>query len=542
MAIDVLRHFSWFAKTGWENRDNTAGIWRAVPQAGFSGAVGINPVNGRNGSPSYLTLAAPDKKNFSTVFINDSEWPRVYRLRPVDMAYQGRQVLKLCETRAADAGERFNADYLRHVGNVNTGSDGTYTITVKPYSMVTATTLPNIPRPAFGSPLPVEGERTVLDTDGGGSGHDTGDDVLYADDFDYRGKTVPVIGAGGKVVGSEGFVESRGGPKSAIPLFTSDRNGAFEAHLPDGSDNYVLRQQVDQLAQGLGGAWNPGDPVTRIGDNRWLDYQAGVDVSFENNSTQSGKNYAAIGVRQQHGDKAAPYKLKFWFDGAWQVLVEDVVVAGGNVATGAGGVAIPGFDTAHTAWHNLALKAVGNKVTAYLDGTALHTVTDAEPKLSGRVELGSGYYHTRFDNLRVRTVDDNPSNYAELLDNLETHDLGQTPAVKLRYGGSWSHRNGTNMYDIQRTLSTSQGTGSTLTHTFTGTGLDLVGQNNGSAVLEVTVDGTVVHASAATVASPQFHQTYALRGLANGEHTVQVKVVSGTLVVDAVGVVAGRAG
>ncbi|NUT49537.1 MAG: hypothetical protein HOV94_19850 [Saccharothrix sp.] len=214
-------------------------------------------------------------------------------------------------------------------------------------------------------------------------------------------------------------------------------------------------------------------------------------------------------------------------------------MASGNVVTGAGGVTIPGFDTAHTAWHNIALRATGDEVTAYLDGTALHSLTDAKPKLSGRVELGSGYYYTRFDNLRVDRVGANPTNYAELLDNLEMNDLGPTPAVKLRYDGSWSHRSGTNMYDIQRTLSTSQGAGSTLTYEFTGTGLDIVGQNNGSAILEVTVDGTVVHASVATVASPQFHQTYALRGLPDGKHTVRVKVLSGTLVVDAVGVVAG---
>ena len=30
-GLHVLRHFSWFAKAGWENQDNTAGIWRAVP-------------------------------------------------------------------------------------------------------------------------------------------------------------------------------------------------------------------------------------------------------------------------------------------------------------------------------------------------------------------------------------------------------------------------------------------------------------------------------------------------------------------------------
>ncbi|MEU6387695.1 hypothetical protein ABZ847_29530, partial [Streptomyces bauhiniae] len=58
------------AKTGWENSSNTAGIWRAVPESSYTGATGTNPVVGRNGTPSYLTLAAPDRRNFSTVFMN----------------------------------------------------------------------------------------------------------------------------------------------------------------------------------------------------------------------------------------------------------------------------------------------------------------------------------------------------------------------------------------------------------------------------------------------------------------------------------------
>ena len=40
------------------------------------------------------------------------------------------------------------------------------------------------------------------------------------------------------------------------------------------------------------------------------------------------------------------------------------------------------------------------------------------------------------------------------------------------------------------------------------------------------------------MASKEFYQTFTLRGLTNGAHTVQVKVLSGTLVVDAIGVVA----
>lgn len=539
VGIDILRHFSWFARTGWENPGNTAGIWRAVPEASFTGATGTNPVVGRNGAPSYLTLAAPDKRHFSTVFLNDSQYSRTYRLRAVNMAYTGAPAVELWETRAAEPGQAFNANHLRYLGKLSADAGGVYTVTVRPNSVVTVTTLANRGKPEYRVPLPVEGERTVLDTNASGAGRNTRDGTLYADDFDYTDKRVPVIGRGGRVVGTEGFIASRGGAKSAIPLYASDRNGAFEAYRPDGSRNYVLRQQLDQAIMGLGGAWNGGDAVTRIGDSRWLNYRASVDVSFENNSAQGGANYAMIGVREQHGDIGAPYKLKFFFDGGWQLLVNNGAVAGGNVVSGEGGVTIPGFDTAHDAWHNIAVSAAGDRVTALLDGVPLASYTDPNPKVSGRINLGSGYYHTRFDNLRVQTVAGFPGYYSEFLDNLQMHDLAARPATKLVYGGAWAHESGKGMYNVQRTLSTSQGAGSTLTYAFTGSGLDILGPNNGSALLEVAVDGRVVDASARTIASPEFYQTFTLRNLRPGGHTVRITVREGTLVVDAVGVVPG---
>jgi hypothetical protein len=105
------------------------------------------------------------------------------------------------------------------------------------------------------------------------------------------------------------------------------------------------------------------------------------------------------------------------------------------------------------------------------------------------------------------------------------------------YGGTWSHKNGQGMFNYQRSIS-SGGTGATLKYTFSGVGLDLLGPNNGSAKLEVSVDGEVVSPSVTTMVSKEFYQTFALRGLSNGPHTVQFKVLNGTLVVDAVGVVA----
>ncbi len=102
-GLDILRHFSWFAKAGWESRDNTAGIWRVVPQSSDTGATGTNPVNGRNGTPSYMTLAAPDKRNFSTVFVNDSERARTYKLRQSSWVARAT-LLELWETRSRPRG------------------------------------------------------------------------------------------------------------------------------------------------------------------------------------------------------------------------------------------------------------------------------------------------------------------------------------------------------------------------------------------------------------------------------------------------------
>src|SRR5690606_4203339 len=135
---------------------------------------------------------------------------------------------------------------------------GVYTVRVKPYSIVTVTTLENNGDDAYHTPLPVEGERKVLDTDAAGSVQNTEDRVLYADDFDYSDKTVPVIGASGQITGYQSYIESRGGAKGAIPRYTHDRNGAFEAYLDEQTGNYVLRQQLDRGLMGLGGTWNNG--------------------------------------------------------------------------------------------------------------------------------------------------------------------------------------------------------------------------------------------------------------------------------------------
>src|SRR5690625_4079202 len=218
-GLAVLQHFSSFATTGWENTDNSAGVWRAVPQASDSGATGTNPVDGRNGKPNYMTLAAPDGSDFSTVIVNDSEYPLTYRIAPEGFDLDGAP-LALWQTRAAEDGEAFNAGYKQHVGDVNP-EQGSYLVQVEPYSIATVTSLDVSDREQWNEPLPVEGERTVLD-------QQPGEGVLWSDDFDYSEKQVHTLTDEGQVSQETvPFIDSRGGDEGATPLYTRGRTSAF---------------------------------------------------------------------------------------------------------------------------------------------------------------------------------------------------------------------------------------------------------------------------------------------------------------------------
>ncbi|HMR48667.1 MAG TPA: Ig-like domain-containing protein [Arachnia sp.] len=524
-GLAVIQHFANFAVTGWENDDNTAGIWRTMPSASMTTATGTNPVNGRNGLPNYMTMAAPDKSDFSTVIVNDSEKELTYRLAPRNFTFPAGTTLDVWETRAAGAGQAVDANYKKRVATLSPNGAGNYLLTVKPFSIVTVTSLDVTGDEGWTTPLPVEGERTVLD-DGAPGG------VLWADDFDYTDLTVPVIAAGGGLSGdTEDFIASRGGDVGTIPLFSWDRNGAFEAYLTPTGER-VLRQQIDNAATGVGGAWNGGDPVTGIGDRRWTNYQATVDVKLER-ATTSG-NYAVIGVRSSGGGSSnnlngTGYALRLYKDGSWNLLRMGTQVGSGTVGGGAWN---------GDAWHKLSLRATGATITGFIDNQQVVQWTDETPFLSGFADLASGFHFTQFDNFEVKSVDGWQPYYGEYLDNLEMHDLSPTPVAKLVYNGQWSHTLGGGMFEYHRTKSATSSAGAGVSYTFTGSGLDILGGHDGTARLRVFVDGDLVAANARTKASGQFQASYTLRGLPWGQHTVRVEVVSGSYSIDAIGTAA----
>lgn len=526
----VLAHLSKFAKTGWENKDNTAGIWRAVLESSESSAEGINPVNGRNGGPNYITLASPKKDNFSTVIVNDSEYPMVYNIKVENMDINADKGLGIWETRAADTGA-FNENYMKYCGDISASDDGSYIVPVQPFSIVTVTTLDVSGSEEHIKELPVEEERIVLDTDSTGSRQDTADIHLYADNFEYTGKKVPVLdGKGGFTGEEEDYIISRGGDSGAIARYTNTLNGAFEVYKTK-SGNYVLRQQLDEDAYGVGNAWNNGDPAVVIGDFRWVNYAVSVDVLFEHNKKQP---YAAVSIRQTGSSHSlfasSGYTLQLFGSGKWNLYRKGEVVLNGKVSTK------DGFKKGAGKWNNLKLEGTGSTITAYINGKKAGVYKDKTPITAGRIGLGSAYTFTQFDNLEVTKIKGQVPYYTELLDNMETYDLTLGKNTKLVYKGSWTHENGQSMFVYQRSMSTTEQAGSQLMYAFKGTGLEILAGTFDKAKLRVTVDGEVYKESVKTQEAGNMNMIYSLSGLEFGEHIVTLELVKGIFRVDMVGV------
>ncbi|MFF1876956.1 fibronectin type III domain-containing protein [Leifsonia sp. NPDC058230] len=571
-GLDVLAQFTQFATLGWENSDNTAGIWRAIPQASASQLGTGNPPSGaRTGGASYTTLAAPDGSDFSTVIVNDSKYTRTYKIAANGLNLGADKTMELWETRAADAGQAYDANYLKPVDEISPTTDGSYTFTVKPFSTLTATTLDHAtkaadgtltPKAGYGNTLPTskeytaaDGGRDVLDTDSTGNTNGVTDDAyLYADDFDYanEGNVKTYDSATGKLVDSgESYLDSRGAKakpagtpgvatadNGATPRYTDDTNGAFESvTTSDSSHGRVMRQQV---GPGMAGsAWNAGDPKTTIGDGRWANYTVSSDVQFE--ATASGQ-YASIGAREQggtaNGQSVSAAELKVDPTGAWSLMRFGATVASGTVA----GNADVAFKTGAGVWNNLAVTVAGSVYSASINGKQITTYTDASPQATGRIQLGSSFNFVDFDNLKVTTVPGYTPYYTQLIDGMHQTSWANTSTPVLQFDSGWSNINGQGMFEYQRTASNSTRKGAAMTYTFTGTGLDIIGTNTGQPTLNVTVDGAQVVANAPTLASGSERTAFELRGLKSGTHTVVISTANASPInVDAVGVITANA-
>ena len=128
--------------------------------------------------------------------------------------------------------------------------------------------------------------------------------------------------------------------------------------------------------------------------------------------------------------------------------------------------------------------------------------------------------------------------YNEYLDNMETYDLTPQKNTKLIYNDKWTRTcENQGMYTYQRSMSYSTGAGASLTYTFKGTGLELLGYNDSEkTTVNVTVDGTSYKQADPIWKADNMCTAYQVAGLTDSEHTVTIELASGSIAVDAVAV------
>lgn len=479
-AIYCLAHFYKFAKTGWENGDNTAGIWRYIADASDNNSDGTEHLTNENGKPSYMTLAAPDKKDFSTIFVNNSGRKLTYKIDTYDMEVPDNAELELWETKTDS--------YFQYKGNIKNNGQG-YVFEVEPFSIVTVTTLKCNGKEEYTKRLPADKEGVVLDTDVTGSYMDTTNNILYADDFSYA-DYYPAD-----------YLALRGNE----PRYTVDYSGAFL--VEDGRLKQQISEEIHQ--------WRAvPDPNAVIGDHRWMNYRAEVEIELPDGG------FAGIAIREQTGlvYKGSGYNLSIDAYGDWVLNKRESYIASGNV---------PDTDSGK---HVLALTGKGSKIIAEIDGKVVKEYEDDNAELFGRIRLFSGVNEAYYDNLVVSKlsgdIDITTIPYGgALIDNADD---------KVSYDGKWDisiARGSAN--DWYRSTSKSSSAGAAFSFDIDTDAFALIGENS-SATVDVICDGRAV-AEDVLINSSRQHGAFLMQnGLGKGEHEIKVILKSGSITLDAI--------
>ncbi|MCI8529691.1 MAG: hypothetical protein HFH82_11170 [Lachnospiraceae bacterium] len=494
-ALCMLEHFAKFAKLGWEDENQTKGIWRAIPQStqgAFAGTDNEHATAGIDGKAGYLTLASPDKQDFTVIFVNNTQNSKTFRIKAEDMAVDANQALHKWVTETKN--------YLQDGGEIAC-VDGSWIVSIPAYSVVTATTLTD----AEAAPVQTPEERihnddrTVLDTGATGRGQDLTDDILYADDFDYADE--PDMPQYSLIQGESSvpYIKARGNE----PRYMLDTHGAWIV------ENNRLKQALDSSVS----QWNGGDPATIVGDFRWMDYSVEIQAQIPDAGSSS---WVGLGIRTQTGMNwnQSGYTLRMNGAGSWELYRVGTKVADGSVDASADG------------GYTLFLMGLGDTVTAAVDGKIVAIYQDANPMLSGRVKLSSTWSQVTFDNLVVKKVKGGIPYALSMID-------GQDESVI--YEGNWTIDNpgGGSADDWYRTVSKGS-QGAAFGFKVNGDGFALIGSNDSTVKLDVYVDGALKDSDVAVTAVPRRYEAYSMSDLGMKEHDVRVVVKEGTFNLDAI--------
>lgn len=470
-------HFSQFFKKGWCFID---GACAGDGKAGGDGHAIVDAVY------SYMTAADRDSGDYSTVITNTTDSNITYNITVKNLAKAGQNVC-IFETRGPD-GNKYDENYFKKIGTITpqkNGDDYTYSVTVKPYSMVTLSTL-EVEEKTYTSP--------------------SDDSVLalpYSDDYEYSDYPAD-------------YLSTRGN----APRYTTDEGGAFEVQNIDG--NNVLMQIItpDTKANEWGGT---PDPVTNFGDDRWFNYSVSVSVRF-GTSDEPDKNYTGAGLRYNLADAGkSGYWVQLYENGTWKLNHNSKSVAEGTLDS---------FDG--TTWTELKISAEENKITACINGNQVceYNCTSEDSKsgeintdamhASGRAALFSSYNQNCFDNTKIEAVGDTP--YIKRFDDTDDN---------LTYNGAVTHTTMGSFKNYNRTI-TELDAGAEANIDFTGKGFAIIGAVGDGCKIKIEIDGSVVEEEYSVPKASNRECSYYKYGFSDGGHTVKITVLEGKYAIDAV--------
>ena len=465
-------HFSRFIKNGWEFVENAC-YGDGVP-GGDGHAIVDSTFN-------YITCTDPDTGDYSTVIVNNSDKMLEYDFELQNMAKSDSDVYVYETIDSYDGTGNYYDSFFKSKGFIKP-DNSKFSVTVKPYSMITVSTLD------IG---------TTEYKDRSADYHNL--ELPYEDDFEYSGY-------------EDDYLAQRG----MAPRYTTDQGGAFEVAQKDGTN--VLMQMITSDNKPVD--WgSTSDPVTTLLDDKWQNYTVSADVHFTDNKVESKKdNYVGIGARYNlASNDYSGYVLK---------LTETGEVTLSKAKSKLASKTVDGLSTDE--WHNLKLKVEDNTITAYLDDEQIIEYVDEENVVnSGRIALYSSYQNNYFDNLKVSADSENYSvTRIDDMDASVTYSKGSTD----KEAQGWYFNTISSYTNYNRTVSVGE-QDDYLEFEFTGSSFALIGSQS-KAVLDIEVDGE----SSEYVCSGSGDRTavYAGFGLKDTTHTVKVTVKDGKINLDAI--------
>lgn len=523
------------AQTPWNGKYRlNAGFWTSLHFSGFAES-GWKFVNSacfgdgaeNNGSISetknnYVTLADTETGDFSVTICNDSSMKRGYTFIVTNLK-KADKLLHVWETSGYGEDEldydEYNYNYLQLVDEfyaveqipededvdteieldengfiINAEDDGetlypyAFSVTVKPYSVMTVTTLDR-----YGE-IPDARDYEYAYTD---AYDDNFAEVLplpWSEDYEY----------------DDEFLSERGN----TPKYTVDLFGAFEVvSVPDayGDENKALMYAssnnanltLEQLI-----SYPSISPTTVFGDDRWADYEAQADFLFDENGIfRDSVNFAQFGVRHSGAENKTDiergYSVRVYENGDWELRKNMEAVKNGKLSS---------FD--YSVWHTIKITAADNVIAAYLDGEFLVEFIDIGSVInSGRLSITSAAFSNCFDNIIINETDANP--YIVRVDDRD---------IQIAYEG----KNGIELNDNAEYVYTltSLEAGASFDFWFYGSEISFIGKAN-NAVLKIWLDGEELENNLNADCSDIYAVMARLSGFEEGSHNITAELLSG---------------